>query len=130
MSFWLAAALFALAVWAVQRLLSKVALATLGTRKFYLLSAAVSLVVYVPYLIWRPPAVQELLPALGLACLMAVTFGVTTEAIRRGPLGAVSPITALSPALTALLAIALLGERLTSAAYVGLALAPSGSRCS
>jgi len=35
--------LFALAVWAVQRLLSKVALATLGTRKFYLLSAAVSL---------------------------------------------------------------------------------------
>jgi drug/metabolite transporter (DMT)-like permease len=125
-SFWLSAALFALAVWAVQRLLSKVALATLGIRKFYLLSAAVSLAVYTPYLIWRPPALQELLPALGLACLMAVTFGITTEAIRRGPLGAVSPITALSPALTALLAIAFLRERLTPAAYVGLGLAPVG----
>ena len=126
MSFWLAASLFALAAWSVQRLLSKVALATLGTRKFYLLSATVSLVVYLPYLIWRPPAITELLPAFGLACLMAVTFGVTTEAIRRGPLGAVSPITALSPALTALLAIGLLSERLPPIAYLGLAIAPVG----
>ncbi len=126
MSFWLAASLFALAAWAVQRLLSKVALATLGTRKFYLLSASVSLVVYLPYLIWRPPPVGELPPAFGLACLMAVTFGVTTEAIRRGPLGAVSPITALSPALTALLAIALLRERLPPVAYLGLTIAPLG----
>jgi len=48
---------------------------------------------------------MRLIPALGLACLMAVTFWVTTEAIRRGPLGVVSPVTALSPALPALLAI-------------------------
>lgn len=107
-------------------MLSKVALATLGTRKFYLLSATVSLLVYLPYLIWRPPAMADLLPAFGLACLMAVTFGVTTEAIRRGPLGAVSPITALSPALTALLAIGLLRERLPPIAYLGLAIAPVG----
>jgi drug/metabolite transporter (DMT)-like permease len=91
-----------------------------------LLSAVVSLVVYTPYLIWRPPAVAELLPAFGLACLMAVTFGITTEAIRRGPLGAVSPVTALSPAITAALAVAVLGERLTPLAYVGVALAPVG----
>lgn len=123
---WLPAALFALVAWSVQRLLSKVALATLGTPKFYLLSAVVSLVVYTPYLIWRPPAVAELLPAFGLACLMAVTFGVTTEAIRRGPLGAVSPVTALSPAITAALAVALLGERLAPLAYAGVALAPVG----
>jgi len=125
-SYWLAASLFALAAWSVQRLLSKVALTMLGTRKFYLLSATVSLVVYLPYLIWRPPATAELLPAFGLACLMAVTFGVTTEAIRRGPLGAVSPITALSPALTALLAIELLSEHLPPIAYLGLAIAPIG----
>jgi uncharacterized membrane protein len=125
-SFWLAASLFAISAWAGQRLLSKLALATLGTRKFYLLSASVSLVVYLPYLIWRPPPVGELLPAFGLACLMAVTFGVTTEAIRRGPLGAVSPITALSPALTALLAIAVLRERLSPIAYAGIAIAPIG----
>lgn len=57
---------------------------------------------------------------------MAVTFGVTTEAICRGPLGAVSPITALSPALMAALGIVLLGERLAVPAYVGVVLAPAG----
>ena len=97
-----------------------------GTRKFYLLSATVSLLVYLPYLVWRPPQPAELLPAFGLSCLMAVTFGVTTEAIRRGPLGAVSPITALSPALTAVLAIGLLRERLHLVGYAGLVVAPLG----
>jgi uncharacterized membrane protein len=107
-------------------LLGKVALTTLGTSKFYLLSAAVSLVTYTPYVLLRPPPLASLLPAFGLACLMAVTFGVTTEAIRRGPLGAVSPITGLSPALTALLAITLLSERLNWTAGLGVALAPLG----
>ena len=123
---WLFAALFALVAWSVQRLLSKVALTSLGTRKFYLLSAVVSLLVYTPYLLVRPPTVSQLPPAFGLACLMAVTFGVTTEAIRRGPLGAVSPITALSPALTAALALLILGERLSGPAYLGVVLAPIG----
>ena len=123
---WLPLALFALIAWAIQRLLSKVALGTLGTRKFYLLSAAVSLGVYIPYLVVRPPAIPELFPAFGLACLMAVTFGVTTEALRRGPLGAVSPITALSPALTAMLAVLFLRERLSMLGYLGIALAPVG----
>ena len=123
---WLPAALFALSAWAIQRLLSKVALASLGTRKFYLLSAVVSMVVYAPYVLVRPPAWRDLLPAFGLACLMAITFGITTEAIRRGPLGAVSPITALSPALTAILGLAVLGERLPPWGYAGIALAPAG----
>ena len=78
--------LSALLVWAVQRLLSKVAPKDLGTGKFYLLS-----------------------PAAGA-----------------GPLGTVSPITALSPALTALLAITVLRERIGLAAYLGIALAPAG----
>lgn len=123
---WFGAAAFALVAWALQRLLSKVALTVLGTRKFYLLSGAVSLVVYAPYLALRPPAIFELPPALALACLMALTFGITTEAIRRGPLGTVSPITAMSPALTAVLGIAILGERLNWAASLGVALAPAG----
>ncbi len=126
MPVWLPLSVFALAVWAVQRLLSKVTLQDLGTRKFYLLSAVVSLLTYAPYLLFWPPSRTELLPAFGLPCLMAVTFGVTTEAIRRGPLGAVSPITALSPGLTAALAILLLHERLTTAAYAGAVLAPAG----
>ena len=123
---WLPLALFALVAWTGQRLLSKVALASLGTEKFYLLSAVVSLLTYTPYLLVRPPAANELLPAFGLGCLMAITFGVTTVAIRRGPLGAVSPLTALSPALTALLAVTMLGERLGWIAYIGIALAPAG----
>jgi uncharacterized membrane protein len=57
---------------------------------------------------------------------MPVTFGVTTEAIRRGPLGAVSPITALSPTLTAVLAISVLHERVGIPVYVGVAVAPTG----
>lgn len=126
MSVWLAPALFALVAWSVQRLLSEVALSSLGTRKFYLLSATVSLIVYTPYLVLRPPAWAEIPPAFGLAGLMAITFGVTTEAIRRGPLGAVSPITALSPALTAVLALTALRERPTVLGYVGIALAPIG----
>ena len=126
MESWLPPALFAVVAWSVQRLLGKVALTTLGTGKFYLLSAAVSLLTYTPYLLLHPPTPPSLVPAFGLACLMAVTFGVTTEAIRRGPLGAVSPITGLSPALTALLAITLLSERLDWSAGLGVALAPMG----
>jgi uncharacterized membrane protein len=123
---WLPPALFALFAWTVQRVLGKVALTTLGTGKFYLLSAVVSLLTYTPYLILHPPALSQLPPAFALACLMAITFGVTTEAIRRGPLGAVSPITGLSPALTALLAITFLTERLDWQAAFGVALAPLG----
>jgi len=123
---WVPLAVFALVAWSGQRLLSKIALQTLTTTKFYLLSATVSLVVYAPYLVARPPAVRELLPALGLACLMAITFWVTTEAIRRGPLGVVSPVTALSPAFTAILAITVLSERPGWLAYSGIALAPIG----
>ena len=126
MESWLPPALFALVAWSVQRLLGKVALTTLGTGKFYLLSAAVSLVTYTPYLLLHPPALRSLVPAFGLACLMAITFGVTTEAIRRGPLGAVSPITGLSPALTAVLAVTLLSERPDPSAALGVALAPVG----
>ena len=95
---WLPLAVFALVAWSAQRLLSKVALTSLGTPKFYLLSAVVSLVTYTPYLLFRPPSLGQLGPAFGLGCLMAITFGVTTVAIRRGPLGAVSSLTALSPA--------------------------------
>jgi drug/metabolite transporter (DMT)-like permease len=52
--------------------------------------------------------------------MMALTFGGTTEAVRRGPLAAVSPITALSPGLTAVLGILALHERLSPPSYLGL----------
>lgn len=52
---------------------------------------------------------------------MAVTFGVTTEAIRRGPVGRVSPITGLSPALKAVLALAVLDEHVGIVGVLGIA---------
>lgn len=123
---WLFLAFFALIAWSGQRLLSKIALFSLAAEKFYLLSAVVSLITYMPYLVVRPPHLGDLPAAFGLACLMALTFGVTTVAIRRGPLGAVSPLMALSPALTALLALSILNERPGRIGYLGIALAPVG----
>ena len=99
------------------------ALVELSTPQFYLLSAVVSLSIYVPVLAFDPPPLSALPPAFGLSALMAVTFGVTTEAIRRGPVGRVSPITGLSPALTAVLALAVLDEHVGFVGVLGIACA-------
>ncbi len=120
---WLPLVLAALVVWSVQRALSKAVLATLTTPQFYLLSAVVSLPVYLPTVVFDPPPLRAFPGALGLSAMMAVTFGVTTEAIRRGRIGRVSPITGLSPALTAVLGFAVLGERPTGLRVVGIVLA-------
>ena len=120
---WTFAALFALIVWSVQRAVSKAVLATLSTPQFYLLSALISLPFYVPILIADLPPVSALPGALGVSALMALTFGITTEAIRRGPVGRVSPLTGLSPALTAMLALTILGERISPAQGAGVVLA-------
>ncbi len=77
MQSWLLPALFALIAWAVQRLLGKVALTTLGTSKFYLLSAAVSLLTYTPYILLRPPALPSLLPAFGLKQFVAAPLALS-----------------------------------------------------
>ncbi|MDQ2952857.1 MAG: EamA family transporter [Chloroflexota bacterium] len=108
---WLPLALFALVTWSVQRVVTKVALLRWTTARFYRWNAIVSLLVYLPYAVVVPPRADALVPAIGLSLLMALTFGVTTEATRRGPIGVVAPLTATSPALTVLLAVALLGER-------------------
>lgn len=120
---WTYAALFAIVVWSVQRAMSKAVLATLTTPQFYFLSALISLPFYVPVLVADPPPPSALPGALGVSVLMAVTFGITTEAIRRGPVGRVSPVTGLSPALTVLLALAILGERVSLTEATGIVLA-------
>jgi hypothetical protein len=84
---WLAPTLFALVVWSAQRVLTKAVLQRLSTPQFYLLSANLSLPVYVPMLVLDPPQVSAFGPALGVAALMAVAFWTTTEALRRGPVG-------------------------------------------
>lgn len=120
MTVWPALAVFALIVWAIQRVVTKVALLRWSTARFYRWNAIVSLAVYLPFAIAVPPDRSQLGGATLLSLLMALTFWVTTEATRRGPIGAVAPLTAMSPALTATLAVLLLGERPDALGTVGI----------
>ncbi len=120
---WPALAVFALVVWSLQRLVTKVALLKWSTARFYRWNAIVSLLVYIPFAVAVPPDPSQLLGAVALSLLMAITFWVTTEATRRGPLGAVAPLTAVSPALTATLAVIALGERPGLLGTLGIAAA-------
>jgi drug/metabolite transporter (DMT)-like permease len=120
---WLPLALFALITWSVQRVVTKAALLRWSTARFYRWNAIVSLIVYAPFAVLVPPRTEVLAGALGLSALMALTFGVTTEATRRGPVGVVAPLTATSPALTVVLAMAFLDERPDATALAGVAAA-------
>ncbi len=108
---WLPFALSALAVWSIQRVVTKVALVRWSTAYFYRLNAFLSLAVYVPFAFVYRPDPAGIPGAFGLSVLMAGTFWVTTEATRRGPIGLVAPLTAMSPALTVVLALIFLAER-------------------
>lgn len=120
---WLPLALLALLTWSVQRVVTKAALVRWSTARFYRWNAVLSLLVYVPFAVVAPPEVAGLPGAFGLSLLMALTFWVTTEATRRGPVGVVAPLTATSPALTVVLAVALLGERPDALGWAGVAFA-------
>ena len=124
---WLPFALFALVVWSVQRVVTKVALVRWSTARFYRLNAILSLSVYAVFAIAVPPDPSGVVGAVGLSLLMAMTFWVTTEATRRGPVGLVAPLTAMSPALTVILAVTILGERISSEQGLGIGAALVGS---
>lgn len=119
---WLPFAVGALVIWSIQRVVTKVALLRWSTAYFYRLNALLSLLVYVPFAVINPPDPTGLAGAFGLSLLMAATFWVTTEATRRGPVGLVAPLIAMSPALTVVLAIVLLGERPSPLALAGVPL--------
>src|SRR5713226_1609324 len=121
---WLPFALAALVVWSVQRVVTKAALIRWSTARFYRLNAILSLAVYLPFAaLVNPPDPAGLPGALGLSVLMAITFWVTTEATRRGPVGIVSPLTAMSPALTVVLALVLLHEDASAQVRLGVPVA-------
>ena len=111
-------------------MVTKVALVRWSTARFYRWNALLSLIVYVPFALFVPPRAEALVGALALSCLMALTFWVTTEATRRGPVGIVAPLTATSPAITVALAVALLGEHPVRSdrrpAALGIALSSGG----
>ncbi len=103
-------------------MVTKVALVRWSTAYFYRLNAFLSLLVYVPFAVLDPPDPAGLAGAFGLSLLMAMTFWVTTEATRRGPVGLVAPLTAMSPALTVVLAVLMLTERPSALALAGVPL--------
>src|SRR5712692_1436978 len=120
---WLPLALFALVTWSVQRVVTKAALVRWSTARFYRWNAIVSLAVYLPFALLVPPRADALAGALALSLLMALTFWVTTEATRRGPISIVAPLTATSPAITVVLAVLILAERPDALALAGVVLA-------
>jgi uncharacterized membrane protein len=81
------------------------------------------LLVYAPFALVVRPDPSGVLGAIGLSALMAATFWVTTEATRRGPVSLVAPLMAVSPVITAMLAILVLGERPALQAALAIPLA-------
>lgn len=117
---WLAPALFATAVWSVQRVVAKAALRSLSATQYALLSSAIALPVYLP-LLWLDPSPARAFPgAVAVSIVSVVAFLTTTEALKRGPVGRVSPALGFAPVPTVLLAIVFLGERVSPAQAAGV----------
>jgi drug/metabolite transporter (DMT)-like permease len=117
---WLVPALFATAVWSVQRVIGKAALRTLSATQYALLSSALAIPVYLPLLWLDPPPVRAFPGAIAVSAVSVVAFLITTEALKRGPVGRVSPALGFAPIPTVLLAIVFLGESVSPAQAAGV----------
>lgn len=117
---WLAPALFATAIWSIQRAVAKASLGTLSATQYALLSSAIALPVYLPLLWLDPPPAGAFPGAIAVSAVSVVAFLTTTEALKRGPVGRVSPALGFAPVPTVLLAIVFLGERLSPAQAAGV----------
>jgi transporter family protein len=124
---WLGFSLLALGLWGVWGFLAKVASQHLPAPQVYLLAVSGHLAV-VGYLLigglgavsWQPWGVGA---ALGAGLSMAVGLLLFFEALGRGPVAVVVPLTALYPAVAVVLSRVFLQEALTLRHLAGLALA-------
>src|SRR2546430_17324266 len=94
---WLPLALFALVVWSVQRVVTKVALIRWSTARFYRLNAIVSLAVYAVFAIAVPPDPGGVVSAVGLSLLMAGRVLARAQGAPRGPGGPGQPPSGTRP---------------------------------
>ena len=117
---WFAPALFATGIWSVQRVVAKVALRTLSATQYALLSSTIALPVYLLFLWLDPPPMGAFPGAIAVSIVSVVAFLSTTEALKRGPVGRVSPALGFAPVPTVLLAIVFLGERISPAQAAGV----------
>ena len=126
---WALWALGSACAWGVWGILNKLTLARAGWPVLILCSGVVYVVASVPVLIWAgaPRTAGPTAWALGFAAAVTGAAGMVLFyfAFQGGktPASAVVPLTALYPAVTAVIGIWALGERLAPAQYVGMALA-------
>lgn len=123
---WVAWSLVALALWGAWTVLNKLALRSLGWPHLVIASWCVSTVVVLALLARgvSPRALWSRDGALALAAAAASLLAVIAFylALRSGPVAMVTPLSSLYPAVAALLAILVLGERPGLLQWVGLAL--------
>lgn len=126
---WSLFALGAAASWGVWGVFNKLALSRAGWQVPFLASAAIYVTGSVLILIFNKPGAVASVSAWAFAAGAALTgtagMLLYYAAFRGGaaPVAAVVPLTALYPAVSALLGIWVLGERLAPQQYAGVALA-------
>jgi len=123
---WLAYALLCLVMWGFWGLVLKVASKNSTWLEVYFLSATASFAVAVTVFIVSGPHLK--IGESALLALLAGVFGgggyvLFMKALSTGKASVVVPLTALYPALTAVLALMVLGERISATQALGIALA-------
>jgi len=123
---WLAYALLCLIMWGLWGLVLKVASKGSSWLEVYFLSAIASFAVAVTVFVFGGPHLK-----VGRSALLALLAGVFggggyvlfMKALSTGKASVVVPLTALYPALTAVLALVVLGEKISTTQALGIVLA-------
>ncbi len=123
---WLAYALLCLIMWGLWGLVLKVASRGSSWLEVYFLSAIASFAVAVTVFVFGGPHLK-----VGRSALLALLAGVFggggyvlfMKALSTGRASVVVPLTALYPALTAVLALVVLGEKISTTQALGIVLA-------
>ncbi len=124
---WVAWSVVALVCWGAWAALNKLALRTVSPAHLLIASWIAYTVTVVALLIWRvdPRALVSRDGAIAVVAAMTsvVAAGAFYLALRTGPVATITPLSALYPAITAVLAVVLLREEVSILQWVGVGLA-------